>query len=85
MSAGKRILAIAAPGSVAEVVMRDLSGSVANHDDIDRIAGLIGDAIEAFASESGGELPVFPEPPIEYEARHNADRLADLLKRVAEE
>jgi hypothetical protein len=85
MSAGKRILAIAAPGSVAEVVMRDLSGSVANHDDIDRIADRIGDAIEAFASGSGGELPVLPEPPIEYEARHNADRLADLLKRVAGE
>lgn len=85
MSAGKRILAIAATGSVTETVMRGVCGSVADHGDTERIAELIGSAIDAFSNGSIGTVPASTEPPLMYEARHNADRLAALLKRVAGE
>ena len=85
MSAGKRILAIAAKGSVTEGVMRDLHGNVVDHGDVDGIADSIGGAIDAFTSGLTGYFPDSADPPVEYEARHNADRLAALLKSVAEE
>lgn len=81
MLARKRILAITSERSATSKVMRYLKGDVFQHHDSDRIKHAIKRAFDAFSIGDTDYL-LSTEPPVEYEAKFNADRLYREIKNL---
>ena len=77
----KRIMAITTKGSATDMVMKDLKGDVLEHKNVAEIKEVIGKAICKFYEEDNDYF-LNPSIPQKYEAKYNADRLAQLIKDV---
>lgn len=82
MVAGKRILAITTAGSATDQVVKELNGDSFPHDDVEGITNAIVKAYNAHR-KSDLEYLTLDEPPQKYEASYNADRLYDLIFKIA--
>jgi hypothetical protein len=78
----KRIMAITTKGSATDTVMKDLKGDVLEHKNVAEIKDVIKKAICKFG-EGDKDYFLNPSIPQKYEAKYNADRLAQLIKDVA--
>lgn len=81
MVAKKRVLAITTKGSATDLVMQDLKGDVFGHANKEQIMEAIEQAIAEF--EKGNDAYFQSEKvPEKYEAKYNAGRLAELIKKI---
>jgi glycosyltransferase involved in cell wall biosynthesis len=74
MVARKRIIAITTRGSASDRVMQDLKGDVCSHDEGEKIKASVLKALTAFHAGDNNYL-FNDQPPVKYEAAHNAERL----------
>jgi hypothetical protein len=81
MVARKRVLAITTKGSATDGVMQDLKGEVLAHKDTAGIKEALRNAIHEYATRNQTYFQSGAVPE-KYEAKYNANRLAQLLKSV---
>jgi hypothetical protein len=79
----KRIMAITTKGSATDIVMKDLKGDVLGHKNVNEIKDVIKKTVCKFG-DGDSDYFLNPSIPQKYEAKYNADRLAQLIKDVVD-